>query len=115
MRGLKVQPMTLDDTVENLSKREIFADEDRGKLIRAVGISNRLEYSLRTGCVRVGDCFFLCANGVYHYVTEKQLHDRLWLGRLLSTSGGLVECLRGDVERNGSGDNYSLIFVKAHM
>ncbi len=99
IRGLKVQQMTRDDTAD-------------GKLVGAVGISDQLECSLRTDRPENGDCFFLCSDGVYHCVPSKTLHDRLRWGRLLSAPQHVVDRLCQDVEHGGSGDNYTMIFVK---
>lgn len=114
VRGMKVQQMTLDDTVANLPEdaRLALAGAADGKLVGAVGISGHLEFSLRTDRLENGDCFFLCSDGVYRCVPAQKLHDRLRWGGLLSAPRRVVERLCQEVERGGSSDNYTMIFVK---
>lgn len=112
IRGLKVQQMTRDDTAANLPGSAGLIGAAGGRLVGAVGISDQLEFSLRTDRPEKGDCFFLCSDGVYHCVPSKTLHDRLRWGRLLSAPQHVVDRLCQDVERGGSGDNYTMIFVK---
>lgn len=113
IRGLKVQQMTRDDTAANLPEGAGLIGAVGGRLVGAVGISDQLEFSLRTDRLEKGDCFFLCSDGVYHCVPSKTLHDRLRWGGLLSAPRHVVERLCQDVERGGSSDNYTMIFVKA--
>lgn len=114
-RGLRLQQITRDDTFDNLPKERAiqYGKSSSGKLAGAVGISGRLDFSVRTDTVQFGDSYFLCTDGVYRFVPNQKLRNRLLFGGRFLTPKRVTELLCEDVERNGSGDNYSMIFVKA--
>lgn len=110
-RGFSFQQITRDDTVGN-SAAASGKDEqsDGGKLLGAVGIRKQPEFSVRTDVLRKGDRFLLCSDGVYRYLPPGRLRWKLLLG--WSDPERLVEDFSGEIERNGAGDNYSLIYVR---
>lgn len=114
-RGLKVQQITRDDIFDNLPKERAsrYGKSASGKLVGAVGINGHLDFSVRTDTVQTGDSFFLCTDGVYRFVSDQKLRNRLLLTGRLSTPKRVTELLCEDVEQNGSGDNYTMIYVKA--
>lgn len=61
IRGLKVQQMTRDDTAANLPGSAGLIGAAGGRLVGAVGISDQLEFSLRTDRPEKGDCFSCAA------------------------------------------------------
>lgn len=106
-RGLSVRQVTADDIGRNL--QEDLATGEREKLVSAVGIRARPEFSIRTDATRPGDRFLLCSDGVYRYVAPKRLERKI----LLSTKPeSAVANLAAEVESGGAGDNYSMIFVR---
>lgn len=113
VRGLRFRQLTRDDTYENLQvKPEGTGEKDAGKLVSAVGFFQQPEFTVRTEHVERGMRFFLCSDGVYRYVPPGTLKRRLLLGGRLSAPEGLLASLSAVVERNGAGDNYSMIFVR---
>ena len=114
MRGLSMQQVTRDDVFENLPDEWAvkYSGSTAGKLVGAVGINNELDYTVRTDIIRPGDRFFLCSDGVYGYVPERRLRNHLAVGSFLRSPKSVVESLCKEVDRNGSGDNYSLICIK---
>ena len=114
MRGLSMQQVTRDDVYENLPEEEAarYSGPTSGKLVGAVGISQALEYSIRTDIVQSGDRFFLCSDGVYGFVPPRRLRDLLVFGSLLTQPENVVRSIRKEVDRNGAGDNFSLICIK---
>lgn len=113
-RGLRTKVLTRDDTVENLPAERAcrYGTSATGKLVGAVGINNRLEFSVRTEIVRPKDRFLLCSDGVYRYVRNRKLEKTLAFEALFHPLDGIVEKLCKEVENNGAGDNYSMIIVK---
>lgn len=111
-RGLSVKQITVDDVYENwIYQKAELNPSDRGKLVAAIGIHPTPQFSLGTGTLRVGDRFFLCSDGVYRYVAPRMLRRKILLG---GTPKNLVHDLSKTVERNGAGDNYSMIYVQVH-
>lgn len=111
VKGWRLQQMTTDDICEN-QPQNCYHDSTNGKLVRAIGISNHLEFSLRTEPVGRGDRFFVCSDGVYRYVTPQCLRSRLLIRGALASPAQVIKLLCTDIERSGAGDNYSMIFVK---
>lgn len=113
-RGLRLQQITRDDIFENLPKERMtrYGKSASGKLAGAVGISAHLDFSVRTATVQTGDSYFLCTDGVYRFVSDQKLRSRLLLSGRFLTPKRVTGLLCEDVERNGSGDNYTMIFVK---
>lgn len=110
-RGFSFQQITRDDTVGNSATASGQVERsDGGKLLGAVGIRKQPEFSVRTDVLRKGDRFLLCSDGVYRYLPPGRLRRKLLLG--WSDPERLVEDFSREIERNGSGDNYSLIYVR---
>jgi len=109
--GLSFQQLTTDDVYENsLDKDEKINSSSVGKLVGAVGIRSTPEFSVRTISLRSGDRFFLCSDGIYRYISARQLQTRVLVGS--SNPSKLIDSISGIVEANGAGDNYSMICVK---
>lgn len=109
--GLSFRQLTTDDVYGNSMVREgEFNASSIGKLVGAVGIRNKPEFSMRTIPLRGGDRFFLCSDGVYRYVSVKRLKTRLLFDSNNPTK--LIDNISRIVEAGGAGDNYSMIFVK---
>lgn len=107
-RRLSFQQVTVDDTVGNSAGAQRQAD--RGKLMGAVGIREQPEFSVRTDTLQKGDRFFLCSDGVYRYLDANRLSRRLLLG--WPQPEQLIQDFSREIEQNGAGDNYSLIYVR---
>lgn len=113
-RGLSLQQVTRDDIFDNLPETRMagYGSSASGKLVGAVGINSRLDFSIRTDIIHAGDSYFLCTDGVYRYVSDQILRSRLLFTGRFMTPKRATEMLCKDVERNGSGDNYSMVLVK---
>lgn len=90
-------------------------DEKRGKrLVKAVGIKDRLLPSVRTGRIAGGQAFLICSDGVSRYFTDKEIF-RL-LKRAAAEKIGLSELsdtLKNRVYGMGASDNLSAILIHA--
>ena len=84
----------------------------QGKLAGAVGIRAVPEFTLRTDEIRQGDRFFLCSDGVYRFADMGGLGRRILFGR--PEPDVLAATLSREIEGNGAGDNYSLIYLRVH-
>ena len=72
--GLTFKQITRDDTFGNLeNKPKDFGPEANSKLVAAVGIQEKLKYTLISEVVRKNDRFLLCSDGVYRFVSENFL------------------------------------------
>lgn len=117
-RGWECRQLTQDDVWENEEKNrrrysedELLRHPNHGKLVRAVGVSEKLQYSLVTGRVRRGDRFALCSDGVYKYCQWEVI--RKAMARLLWRDAQEVrKYVMRAVYQGGAGDNASLILVK---
>ena len=65
---------------------------------------------MRTDTLQKGDRFFLCSDGVYRYLDANRLSRRLLLG--WPQPEQLIQDFSREIEQNGAGDNYSLIYVR---
>lgn len=111
-RRLSFQQMTKDDTVENSVKApEQMERADLGKLMGAVGIREKPEFSVRTDVLQRGDRFFLCSDGAYRFLAPGRMGRRISRG--WPDPDRLIEELSKEIERNGAGDNYTMIYVRA--
>lgn len=115
-RLLQCRQVTRDDTYENLPEEWAarFGASSAGKLVGAVGIAPKLEFSVRTDSVHRGDAFFLCSDGVYRYMAQKKLFRQLIISRWLLSQGRFSRRLCAEIERNGAGDNYSFVLAVIH-
>ena len=113
-RNFSFRQMTRDDVYGNQPGYEKNEEKDRniGKLLSAIGIRWTLDFSMRTDCSRAGDFWFLCSDGVYRFIRRGSMRWKLpLLGRIMATDR-FVHRIESEVEKNGSGDNYSMIFVR---
>ena len=114
MRGFTMRQVTRDDIYENLpsERAKQYSVSAAGKLVSAVGINSNLEFSVRTDVVKSGDRFFLCSDGVYGYIPERRLRNWLIFGSLFKSPKSVTGFLSKEIDRNGAGDNYSMICIR---
>ena len=117
-RGREFRQLTRDDVWENqeknrsrYSEEELLRHPNRGKLVRAVGVSQELHYSLLSGRVRRGDRFALCSDGVYKYC-QREVIRKAMLRLLWRDAEKVRNYLMRTVYQGGAGDNASLVLVK---
>ena len=110
-RGFRVDQLTQDDTIENRLGNE-DDPEEAGKLVEAVGLEERIAYSLNTDRVKHGDLYLLCSDGVYRFVPPGKLKQLLFTGAMASSQEGTIRALVKCVERGGAGDNFSAVAVR---
>lgn len=112
-RGSSFSQITRDDIFENLlEKPQGLGEENNGKLVGAVGIGETLDYTMRIEPLHRGDRFLLCSDGVYKYHSISSLRKKMMLQGCFCTSKAVVRNISDAVEKNGSGDNYSMVFVR---
>lgn len=114
LRGWSFQQMTMDDIYGNQPGYDWRKEQgrDAGKLMGAVGIRAVPEFSVRTDRIQNRDFYFVCSDGVYRYVTRRNLFWKLRLFGSRSEPDSVVRRIESEVEKNGSGDNYSMIFIR---
>lgn len=111
LKGLSLRQITMDDVYENLTDKSDGSNAGlRGKLVGAVGLRSTPDFTIRTETLQRGTAFFLCSDGVYRYIAPKRLGKRLRFG--LGDSEKLIAGIAEEVERNGAGDNYSMIHAR---
>lgn len=89
-------------------------DERRGKrLVRAVGIKDRLFPSVKTGRIADKQIFLICSDGVSKYFTDKQIFGflkRVAAGKInLSELSGI---LKKRTYKMGASDNLSAVLIQ---
>ena len=107
--GFSMHRMTTDDVWENdpdhikgLTKEQVKLSPNHGVLTKAVGTDEHLVMSSSTGRIKKGDVFFLCCDGVYKSISEKQLR------RSITKPEQIIKA----VKNSGAKDNYSFITIK---
>lgn len=113
-RGLSLRQLTWDDVFENSAPKPGGAGAAAsGKLTAAVGIRKTLDYSLSSDSLRSTDRFFLCSDGVYRFLPFSKLRTDLLCRGLAFGPEAILRGFANEIEKNGAGDNYSMIFVRA--
>ena len=114
----KIRQLTIDDVWENLPEVrklaesvDISGDLRRGRLVKAVGIDTNVSAAIQTNAIEKKMVFFLCSDGVYKYMEEKQLQYMLKKVRKPGDAIVVNELIRRDVFKNGAADNVSMITV----
>lgn len=114
----RVRQLTTDDVWENqpqirhLKDSPVFiTDPRKGKLVRAMGIARETGVSISTNAMEKKMVFFLCSDGVYKYLPEKQLKELLKGVRKKGDAASANEKIRGKVYENGAADNVSMVTV----
>lgn len=104
--------ITRDDIWENQPDVDIHS-QHMGKIISAVGGYEKLEYSCATDRAHFGEVFMLCSDGIYKFVEEEILSDRLRaIYRSFVLRKEMAEEIAGKAVENDTRDNYSLVIVK---
>lgn len=80
----------------------------RSRLLRAVGLDERLVVDYMQGDAQVGDVFVLLSDGVYNSVAPKRLQQLAQADDAQASAGALVETAL----RQGSQDNASALVVR---
>lgn len=116
----KLKRLTIDDVWENLPKvrqmTDIFdlsGDARRGRLSRAVGLSKDMSPVILTNAIEKKMIFFLCSDGVYKHMSERQLCNLLKKVKKAGDAVCVNKKIRGIVYRNGAPDNLSMVTVLA--
>ena len=116
--GRKVECVMEDDVWENqrlvrekLSSKEIKKHPNYGKLIKAMGVKEKVEFSVKTGRLEKDTAFLLCSDGLYKYCSIRlcnKILRRITAGNMKDS----VAKLLGEVYKKGAGDNVSVILVQ---
>ena len=116
--GMNFSALTMDDVWENLEKvknkyneMEILQNPNYGKLTKAFGTDEGVDFSVNIGQLKQGDAFLLCSDGLYKYVNEYEISGCM---RSLDGNDDLskIRNLKMRVYENGAKDNISIISVK---
>lgn len=99
--------------IGEITREQIRKHEDRNKLLRVLGGESEPNPDIReiTEVLSGGDCFLLCTDGFWEYVTEEDMEDAL---RRTRTASEWIETMEKHIlKRAGKyNDNYSAIAVK---
>lgn len=116
--GRRIRLLTVDDVWENLPEVrriaenvDISGDPRRGRLVKAVGIDGNVSAAIQTNAIEKKMVFFLCSDGVYKHMEEKQLQNLLRKVRKPGDAAVVNEWIRQDVFKDGASDNASMITV----
>ncbi|SFB82331.1 PP2C family protein-serine/threonine phosphatase [Butyrivibrio sp. YAB3001] len=110
----KIIQITRDDVWINESGDERF-NADNGKLTKAVGIAESLICNRVTGSIDNGTVFFLCTDGVYKVIAEKELNKIVRTTRKSKHDAqmdAVLEMIKQNVLCKGAPDNNTGILVK---
>lgn len=117
--GVRCRQLTTDDVWEHqpgiiasLSEEEIRIHPNRGKLIRAVGVTDSFQCSVSTGLVRENMLFMLCSDGVYKYVDSHELESELKACVKTRVLDKCFEQLKSRIYENGAPDNLSCVVAR---
>ncbi|MBE5961755.1 MAG: serine/threonine-protein phosphatase [Lachnospiraceae bacterium] len=110
--------LSVDDTWSELAKRTkafskdaIHMHPDRDKLLNAVGTFSRLEVAVNTGILKKHEMFFLCSDGIYKSIPEKELKRQIKRLYNRRKKGLDLREIRKLVYEAGASDNLSAIAV----
>lgn len=111
--------LTRDDVWENqeqnvwgLTREQIIKHPFYGNLVRAVGVSEGLECTLRSGEWKGSTFFALCSDGIYKCCDEQLFEKELLYASKNGHEESALQNIRENVYRNGAVDNLSLILAK---
>lgn len=117
-RGFRFECMTRDDTWENqFDYRERYTLQDLrkrpeyGKLVKAVGVREKLIPNIQTGEIKSRDRFLLCSDGLYKFCSEKDINKHLKQTNSISKMLQSRQKLIKKVLSNRSNDNISCISI----
>lgn len=117
-RWLNVSQITKDDVWENqrkvideLSDAEICSNPNRGKLINAVGVREKLSLSIQTRELKNFDSFLICSDGLYKKCPMYSLYRNMTMVNQFNIKRKIDNLLR-IVFSNGASDNVSIILIK---
>lgn len=112
--GSTVEKVTEDHswTEEQVRAGVMTADEAQSSslkhvITRSVGFEPDVEVDVRSMPARVGDCYVLCSDGLYNYITPTQLRDYLIKGFYCEAPRRLVDT----ANRLGGEDNITVLVV----
>lgn len=114
----KLKRLTVDDIWENLPKVrqmadtfDLSGDARRGKLSKAVGLFKDMSPAISTNAIEKKMIFFLCSDGIYKHLSERQLCDLFKKVKKVGDAVHVNKKIREIVYRNGASDNLSMITV----
>lgn len=114
----KLKRLTVDDIWENLPEVrqmadtfDLSGDARRGKLSKAVGLYKDISPAILTNAIEKKTVFFLCSDGIYKHLRERQLCDLLKKVKKAGDAVHVNKKIREIVYRNGASDNLSMITV----
>jgi type VI secretion system protein ImpM len=106
LRSGRLHQMTRD---HNLAETEGATGPDAYAITRAVGGEQTLTLELRRDCVRTGDRFLLCSDGLTRAVPEAQIRAWLEHGDIRGAVDGLIKATLDA----GAPDNVTVLIVEA--
>lgn len=104
--------LTRDDVWENLAEHGRSQNNNRGKIVSAVGLRPNLDYSLATGRFGMHCAFILCSDGVHRFVPDRYLKRKLLQLYVFPTSlRQVISDLELAAKKGNTKDNYSIIAI----
>ena len=102
------------DVAGSMTPKELKNHPNYGKLTNAMGADSHIKISISTGSINEGDTFTLCSDGIYKCFKDTEL-ARILKGlnprKGVKNYESLAQKIRRLVNKKGSPDNHTLIFV----
>ena len=77
-----------------------------------MGYDETVRPRIQTDIIESDTVFFICSDGVYKFLTDKQIEKILIRAKKRKDLRKSVEKMKKEVYKNGAGDNLSGILVK---
>lgn len=118
LRDKMFTQISVDDVWENLpenvdlEEETVVSDARYGTLTQAMGYDETVRPRIQTDIIESDTVFFICSDGVYKFLTDKQIEKILIRAKKRKDLRKSVEKMKKEVYKNGAGDNLSGILVK---
>lgn len=116
LRGDKLNRLTRDHSLLQqqldlglISKREDKHTQLGNVLMRAIGVSPRLEVDTRCGKLQAGDLFLICSDGLYNMVSEADIAMVLSFNSPLELKADILVTMANEA---GGKDNITVVLVE---
>ena len=121
-KGFKLRQLSFDDIWDNLpevtesmSQEQIRMNENRGKLIHAVGVRPEVNVHSSTGKIEKNQQFIICSDGLYKYCSDDYINKSFCIAFGGDKLQKIGKKLMEEVKKNGAKDNVTFILVAPNV